>query len=515
MIFLISWTVRPFFSQTVFDPKKDGWYFENWGEKGDYCIGSCDFSWDLFRRTYLGIYPNNDAGAAPLDVTFYEIFKNCASQGNCGGMSVLALALFKYGGYLGFCSPASFYTGTKSPDREDLHRALNIIQARQFSYSGISRYIQAVDHDNLEDPDAAFSNVEVELGKGDYPVLWISTDSFGDAAHTVIPYKIEQKGVQKIMYIWDSNFPYDDNPTRYDSNTDNKLTISPPVGNWSYTSGANHYGPGGWCLCVPMSDILKKSRNPFALDTISRALRTLFVGGPGAAVSQVTNGEGKHLYKLEKDVQLSWADLERDPAKRIQGLVRWPWLGNMAHGSLPGELYFMSIRPGQKSDLEVTISGTQYKAVFHQQGNLIEITADSTTRSKDTIRFSNISMPNQTLEISTLAPQKRMTIRQLRTDIRRKNYRQFEIKNMTLESRAATNIRIIGDLEGIEVSSSQQAVSFQLNIIQRRNRVVASRQLTGLTTELGKVLCIAPRNWAKLGRTELEQKFYKKKKLKK
>ena len=36
-----------------FDPRHDAWQFENWGE------GS-DFSWDLYRRTYLAINPSND-----------------------------------------------------------------------------------------------------------------------------------------------------------------------------------------------------------------------------------------------------------------------------------------------------------------------------------------------------------------------------------------------------------------------------------------------------------------------
>ena len=35
-----------------FDPQTNGWFFENWGE-------GPDFSWDLFRRTYLGVNPSN------------------------------------------------------------------------------------------------------------------------------------------------------------------------------------------------------------------------------------------------------------------------------------------------------------------------------------------------------------------------------------------------------------------------------------------------------------------------
>ena len=93
LILIIVFLCVPLKGQDQFDPAEDGWYFENWGEEDPNCIGSCDFSWELFRKTYLGIYPSKNPVAAPLDCAFYEIFKNCAAQGNCGGMSVLALAL--------------------------------------------------------------------------------------------------------------------------------------------------------------------------------------------------------------------------------------------------------------------------------------------------------------------------------------------------------------------------------------------------------------------------------------
>src|SRR2546421_380588 len=126
-----------------FDPVVNGFYFENWGEAND-------FSWDLYTRTYLAINPTQDCVEVPLDCAFYEIFKSCASNGNCGGMSMLALALYKFGGFLGFCSPANFYTGDivgvgssgnyTGPDRTDLHQAINIMQARQFSAPGIQNF---------------------------------------------------------------------------------------------------------------------------------------------------------------------------------------------------------------------------------------------------------------------------------------------------------------------------------------------------------------------------------------
>lgn len=83
-----------------FDPIVNGWNFQNWE--------ASSFDWDLFRDAYLGINPTHDCVQAPLDCAFFEIFKNCAQGGNCGGMSLLSLALFKYGGFMGFARRRDF-----------------------------------------------------------------------------------------------------------------------------------------------------------------------------------------------------------------------------------------------------------------------------------------------------------------------------------------------------------------------------------------------------------------------
>ena len=144
-----------------FNPRRDGWSFVNWGEAND-------FTWDLYRRTYLAINPTNDPIESPLDVAFFQIFKSCASNGNCGGMAMLALALFKYGGYMGFCSPPNFYapandTDHKAPARQDLHEAINIMQARQFSAPGIRNFLDVVKAGQLNDGVAAWHRIQSGL----------------------------------------------------------------------------------------------------------------------------------------------------------------------------------------------------------------------------------------------------------------------------------------------------------------------------------------------------------------
>ena len=208
--------------QRPFDPAKDGWSFGNKGQALD--------SWDLFRRAYIGVSSKKDCVSVPLDCAFYELFKVSGEKGVCGGMSFLALAMLKYGGYMGYCYPPDIFTGGKNgpPDRKDLYDAISIIQSRQFSARGIRHFLDIVDAGKLNDPIAAFKDVREAMAKNDYPVLSISKDIVSDGAHIVIPYKTEEnKSLKtKTLYIWDCNFPYKHNKSDYSAGSSkNKMVI--------------------------------------------------------------------------------------------------------------------------------------------------------------------------------------------------------------------------------------------------------------------------------------------------
>ena len=488
-----------------FDPKRDGWYFSNWGEKSPHCVGSCDFSWELYRQTYLGINPTHDCVEAPLDCAFYEIFKGCAKEGNCGGMSLLALALFKYGGYFGFCSPASFYTGTESPDRADLHQAINILQARQFSAAGIENFIDVVDAGNLNNAVAAFNTVRDALARGDYAVLSIANSALGDAAHTVIPYKVVD-GSPKRMYIWDPNLPYDDNAARYDTEA-NVMTINSAT-DWTYVQSSSRTysgsgGTGAWCFAIPMSIVLPKSRQPLALDMVFDALQSAFVTGPGAAVSQISDDEGRRFYKTDADVHVLGNDLETDPAKRLKGVARWRWPAQGAGDQPPGELYFIRRTIGRADSLNFTISGAQYRAVIGAAGNLIQIESSSGASAKDIIRVSNLGTAAQTVQIQTLAAERNLSVKQLRADVKGTDWRSIEVKNLRVPRNLPVTIQAVGDVESVLVSSSEQAVTFDLDLQQRIKGRFAAKTGERLSTSPGKHLWIAPEDWNVLERTRI------------
>lgn len=405
-----------------FDPAIDGWYFSNWGEQEPYCIESCDLSWELYRRAYLAINPTRDCVQAPLDCLFYEVFKNCGEGGNCGGMSLLALALFKYGGYMGFCSPANFYTGIKAPDREDLHRAINILQARQFSASGVEHFLDLVTAGDLNNAERAFNDVKEYLAKGDYPVLSIANSFWGgDDPHTVIPYRVEEYPGMKVMHIWDPNNPYNADPGHYaDGSMANRLTIH-SAQNWTYTSGTApneivYSGSGldgAWCFAVPMSRILPKARHPMAFDVLNDALLKVFVSGPGATLVQIASEDGTRAFRPISEDAPAVRAWETNDAVRLPNVFPWPWGQPTIEGENTAELFFI-VRPEDDDPaLTFTVRGTHYQTVFQTAGELIWIESESDAVATDILRLSGTG-PTALLQVSTEGDERALSVRRYR-----------------------------------------------------------------------------------------------------
>ena len=464
-----------------FDAALNGWNFNNWGEPSP-------FDWDLFRDTYLGINPTQDCVQAPLDCAFYEIFKNSAAGGNCGGMSLLALALFKYGGYMGFCSPAGFYTGTSEPDRADLHRAINIIQARQFSVGGIENFLDVVDAGNLNDAEAAYARIEEGLGSNNFCILSLANGVFGDAAHTVIPYNCYSSGGTKYLELWDPNFPADDNPGHYGSPAC-RMVINSST-DWEYTaSGTGNYpyrgSNNGWCFAIPMSLVLPKDRHPLTLDMVFDALQTAFLSGNGAAVSQISDEEGHTFYKTEKTVHNQRGDIELDPSKRLKGVICWPWFNANGNGTQPGELYFIR-GTASRSALTFTVSGTDYEFTHFKGRNMLALEGRSEQRLKDVICITPAPHDlRQTVEVKTVGGTRVVNLRALRTDEERGVWKSVEIKDARI-TRAAMRVHLVGALDDVRVEGIGKKMDFNLKLQERRNRRLTTKQHKHLSATSAK-----------------------------
>ena len=349
------------------------------------------------RRTYLGINPTENAIEAPLDYAFYQIYKSAGSKGNCFGMSMLGLALHKFGGFMGFCAPASFYTGPygnvthTGPDRADLHAAINVMHGRQFSAAGVRDFIDRVKQGQLNNGHAAFERIATGLGSGDYAMISLSNGVFGTEGHVLIPYRADDLGSTKVLHLWDPVRPYIGYKEFYDYGL-NRLVITSPT-SWhydqDYTVGPTTITDGhpfdgsnnGWCFADPAVD--RPAQGPPTAERWVRChgITFLFASGSGAAVTQIEDDDGRRLYVRDR-IHSSYTDFESSPASALEGVARWPWFNAGGDGPPPGDLYLIE-RPRGSSQLTVTVRGSNYRLIQAQAGNLIEIEAASAAPAKD------------------------------------------------------------------------------------------------------------------------------------
>lgn len=504
-----------------FDPARDGWYFENWGEHPPYCIGSGEFSWDLYRQTYLGINPTHDCVEAPLDCKFYEIFKSCAKQGNCGGMSLLALALFKYGGYMGFCGPARFYTGATSPDRADLHRIINVVQARQFSAPGVENFLDVVNSGNLGNAEAAFNKIKAQLANGDYAVLSIARNLLGENAHTIIPYELDEHpagfpGGTRAIYVWDPNYPYDSHPDYYTSHCNRVIVRS--AFNWEYHQGfyggaehnGKHYTSPGWCFAIPMSVVLHKARQPIALDMVLEGLTAVFVSGPGCSVAQIEDETGRRFYKTEADGHILRDEVDTTPIRRMPNIGRWPWYAVDGNSEPPGELYFLR-RPVDSPALQVILHGSNYRLIYVQAGNIIEVQGYAPTRARDVVRLAGVSTSQQALSLETDGVARRYDIHQQRLLSKGVGWRSIALQKARV-GMGGVHIQTIGNLQAFEISGLERQVNFSVELKQYTGEALTARPLGRHGAAAGRTVRFTPLDWGKLEETEVKKQSFKRSK---
>lgn len=483
--------------QTEFDPSLDGWFFENWGE-------ATDFDWSLYRRTYVAINPSDDPSASPEDSAFFQIFKSCASKGNCGGMSLLAVALFRYGGYMGYGSPANFYTGVKSPDRADLHQAINIMQARQFSMAGIRNFLDVSKANQLNDGVAAFKRIQSGLASGDYCLLSLSNGVFGDAAHTIIPYRAWESGGTQSLLVWNSNRPFDAYPTHYNG-VNNRIDINPSSNSWRYDQGFGgtvyDSSNNGWFFAIPTSLIIHKGRHPMSLGFGLTALTTLFVRGTGAAVTQIEDDEGNRLYTNDTR-HAGYRDREMDPMRRVDGVAPWPWAGGLP-GEPPGELFFIE-RPAGSAPLSISIEGDDYQLFHMGEDHLTRLRVASVGEmAKDTVRLSTSVDGEQTVDVETQTTQREVGMQHLRAD-RPGTWKGIRL-NDTIDAGDRLQMRAPVSLETVDLTTAGRARDINVEFLRHDGEHIERKQSTTQEIPTGATLRLVPTDWERLNRARVAE----------
>ena len=437
---------------------------------------------------------------------------------------MLGLALYKYGGFMGFCGPASFYTGDTSlrgasgPDRTDLHAAINVMHGRQINAFGVQNVLDVVAAGQLNDAEAAYARIESGLGSGDFALLSIATtglDPETNHAHTVIPYRVEERTPgTKVIHVWDPNRPYEVCNEYYEQGH-NTITFTSPT-SWKYdqtaggtikntdgtVNGTVYDGStGGWCFSIPISLQLQKGRQPFSVDFAAASAVTVFLSGSGAAVTQIEDDTGRRFYRSNR-VHRDVSEIETDDERRLAGVVRWPWFGAEKSGELP-ELFFLQ-RPVGSPPLTITVRGASYRLLHSQSGHLLEVGTTSRAAARDRFRIEGFGGDSQGLEIHTDGERRPFEIHQLRADSAAGDWRSIRIRNARV-TKADVRVQTQGKLETVEVSSQKEGKEFDLEFRQYSSKKLASRSAGTHRVAAGKAIRLTPADWNALEKTDIDR----------
>ena len=177
-------------------------------------FGTPVLPWESYRRSFFGIPSDTDdlraTLTAPFDVLFYnEIYKTkLAADGNCFGISLLSLMMNRYGGYLGFCCPPSFYDGDMygggGPGDPELRRAIGVMHGRQVSAASIRTYLEQFRDGHSQNAAFGAALAREWISKEGACIVSITKKmSPQDGGHAMIAYDVTEEPAGSGNYkIW-------------------------------------------------------------------------------------------------------------------------------------------------------------------------------------------------------------------------------------------------------------------------------------------------------------------------
>ncbi len=287
--------------------KINTWYFDNFTKP--------ILPWSMFRETYIGVAP---APSADFDQLFYDLLykDQLAAKGYCYGLSTMAMLMMKNGGHLGYCHPASSYSGTiaspavdtTGPADPNLKTALGLVHGNQINHGFLSFLLDVIAIGKNRDGRYAYDMVNFYLAKNDPPVISVTKGlSPADGGHVIVPFFTKDFGATKRIYVYDCNRSYykpgADGKDWYD-NLNNYIEVTTATGAWKFNMGSSGSpsfwtgdpGSGGNCLVIPLSVAGRRDRLPQSLLADGAyALNTIFIFG-NVKMEQITDPVSKRNY---------------------------------------------------------------------------------------------------------------------------------------------------------------------------------------------------------------------------
>lgn len=473
----------------------NGWYFLN--------FGTPLLTWEQYRDTFIGTPPTYSYAASAIDAAFYDgVYKNQLSPpGNCYGMSLMAQLIRDKGGHLGFCYPVSQYSGGLTvpgtgPSDSRLTYAINVMHGHQVNLNSLKQYLELLSIGKTRDGNFAFQQAEYYELSDDYTIVSITKSlSPTDGGHTMAVYDTLTVGSEKRIYVYDPNRSwYESTGQSWYRSGSNYISIQSSSGAWSFvmagSTGTWSGSPssGGNIVITPISLCGPRDRSPasMGLDALS-FLNQFFIYGSGNEITQVTNSQGKRLFKP------GTIEIDNDPNTGLLNTVPiYPSDGNPPYDF---QSFVMFGNPGGPLQFDVKSAGNGYTLELAGPRSIVRIQAVS-KEGYDRFFVENPGMLSPRLKLTNNIAAEKYEVKFTQIVNPGKESRIFHLMDMAIPPKNLIEFAITPDRKGLKVISPNSSLGFGLQIerweLGKEKQIV---QMPQLQIAAGQSQLFKPINW--------------------
>jgi len=456
-----------------------GWKFANFGEPSPPGI-----PWEAFRH-YFGANEVEDGSGnhLPAAQAWYDsTYRRVGAGGNCFGMTLSAERTL-------FWQPWSLYESWWNANHlarawdynfvePQVHRSINEHQAAQLEASIMANKLYLLNNQDHNEAWERCRNLIGQISSTDNPLLSIYGPGWG---HCVWPYRTEESGNTRRIYIYDNNVPYSESET---SDSTMVVTINKTTGSVTWGS-ANRIICRSYKDCTPADPHLPSE----ATDGDAAMMATIVVERPARA-TQIVGDSGRTFYTNSQ--------INTNPATRIlNSMLFVPDTGTTRDPNFPLVYVFGNAR---NKTLELQLAGMRGRTVRTFTPRLVlELTTPPTGADTGNMTLNKLLTDQVSLLSAQDGPRQVRVI--MRTGARQQRVVNLDIqqagRGLLITPRADRSGVNVENRTGSELRYNLEIQNFQAGAVQTLR--VPTQTLAAQTGAL-----LTPTDWSRLADVRME-----------
>ncbi len=333
--------------------------------------------------------------------------------------------------------------------------------------------------------------------------------------HTMVSYDAREVSGQRRIYVYDPNRSWADPAKRtwYEAGS-NYIEINKSNGSWSFVmggttgtwSGSPSSSSGGNIIIQPLSVVGPIDRSPasLGLNAVSSFLNTYFISGDGADLIQITNAEGKRMYKP------GTKNLDTNPATGMLNIV--PWFPSDQRSRDPNSgssdqklIYFMLGNSYDALDIDIRNGSDGYHLGMLGGTGFVSIRAYGGGR-QELITLENAGSQKPSVILRNQAGATRYDVSFYQVLEPYKRSRTFNLTNLELSPGAPVIVKLADNQQTLEITTGRAGVRYDLELINVDGEMSATISQKQIQVDANQRQLIQPQHWEVLRVDELQIK---------